>query len=394
MLQRSTMYRFPWTQVDTPGTWIEVTDSCDLSCPGCFRHQLEGHRPLEVIKEEILLCQELTNCERVAIAGGEPLIYPDLTEVVAFIAEQGMKPVLMTNGESLTPEYARDLKKAGLVQFYFHVDSGQQRPGWEDADEKKMNELRDYYADMVANIGDVTCGYNITISRDNLSSVPDIIRWSISRIDSVQSVSLIAIRGLPVSEGKEYRVGDEKIDLSRIRYPVDSAGDMDITSDEMYELISRTNPALIPCAYLNGTTDPSTNKFLVIAPIGCRDELYGVCGARTIELSQVFNHFFRGRYTSLVRAPRPSISIFLASIPDGEVRKAFASYLKALIRNPSKLFARVSLQCINLVQPTELIDNEKNFCDGCINLIPWKGKMVHSCALDEYRIFGGPLIPL
>lgn len=273
--QRSRMYRFPWTHVDTPGTWIEVTDSCDLSCPGCFRHQLEGHRPLEVIKEEILLCQELTNCERIAIAGGEPLIYPDLTEVVAFIAEQGMKPVLMTNGESLSPEYAHDLKNAGLVQFYFHVDSGQQRPGWEGVDEKGMNELREYYADMVVNLGDVTCGYNITISRDNLSFVPDIIRWSVSRIDSVQSVSLIAIRGLPVTEGAEYRVGDEKIDLSRIRYPVDSAGEMDITSDEMYELISTMNLDLTPCAYLNGTADPATNKFLVIAPIGCRGELYG-----------------------------------------------------------------------------------------------------------------------
>ncbi len=109
------MYRFPWTQVYTPGTWIEVTDSCDLSCPGCFRQQLEGHRPLELIKEEVQLCQKLTNCERIAIAGGEPLIYPDLTEVVAFIAEQGMKPVLMTNGESLSPEYARDLKAALLV---------------------------------------------------------------------------------------------------------------------------------------------------------------------------------------------------------------------------------------------------------------------------------------
>jgi hypothetical protein len=390
-LPRKGMYRFPWSQVDNPGTWIEVTDSCDLACPGCFRHRLEGHRSLDVIRDEIRLCQKATNCERIAIAGGEPLLYPQLADVVAFISEQGMKPVLMTNGQRLTRDFALELKKAGLAQFYFHVDSGQQRPGWEGKDESEANELRQYYADMISELRGVMCGYNITITRANLDAVPDIIRWGIANLDKVQSLSLIAIRGLLIAEGTEYRAGDESVDVNRLQCRADSTREYDITSDEMFELVRKTHPDIRPCAFLNGTADPSTNKFLVMVPIGCRGELYGVCGARAVELSQVLHHFFTGRYTSLVRTPRLSKAVFLGSILDRDVRQAFRRFLAATLRHPSRFFGKVHVQCINLVQPTEIMGDEKNFCDGCINLMPWKGTMVHSCVLDEYRMYGAPI---
>jgi hypothetical protein len=348
---------------------------------------------LDVIKEEILLCRKATNCERIAIAGGEPLLYPHLTEVVDFISKQGMKPVLMTNGERLTREYAQELKKAGLAQFYFHVDSGQNRPGWEGKDEAAMNELRQHYANMISDLKGVGCGYNITISRENLDSVPEIVRWALDNIDRVQSLSLIALRGMLVSEGAEFRVEDKFVDIGRIQCRSDSENEYNITSDEMFELIHQKNPGIRPCAFLNGTADSSTNKFLVIIPIGRRKQFYGVCGPRTVELFQVRQHLLTGSYTSLVRTPRPSKIVFLASILDPAVRQAFRNFLKSWARDPFLLFKKISLQCINLVQPTEMMGDEKNFCDGCINLIPWKGKMVHSCVLDEYRIFGAPIKP-
>ena len=48
------LYRFPWSKTDNPGAWIEVTDECDLDCPGCYRHRLEGHRPLDELKQDVL----------------------------------------------------------------------------------------------------------------------------------------------------------------------------------------------------------------------------------------------------------------------------------------------------------------------------------------------------
>lgn len=392
-VERENLYRFPWSKTDNPGAWIEVTDICDLSCPSCFRHHLEGHRSLDVIKEEILTCQRHTNCERIAIAGGEPLIYPEILEVVEFISKQGMKPVLMTNGHSLTSELACEFRKAGLAQFFFHVDSGQQRPGWEGKNEIELNELRQYYADMVWNLRGVLCGYNLTITRKNLDYLPDIVHWSSKNIQKVQNLTLIAVRALLVSNGIEYKAGNESVDVSGLSCSTDNSSEIDITSDEMLEVLQRANPNLLPCAFLNGTVNTDTNKFLVIVPIGCKHELYGVAGAKTVELNQTLHHFCTGRYTSFTKAPRPSKSIFLLSLIDSKVRTALKNLLSASVRNPLRLFQKVHLQCVNLVQPTEIIEGEKNFCDGCLNLIPWKGKMVHSCVLDEYRMFGKPIRP-
>ena len=80
MIPREKLYRFPWSKTDNPGGWIEVTDICDLHCPGCYRHQLEGHRPVEAVKKDIDVLVRLTNCDSIAITGGEPLGYPDLAE--------------------------------------------------------------------------------------------------------------------------------------------------------------------------------------------------------------------------------------------------------------------------------------------------------------------------
>lgn len=392
-VQRKELYRFPWTLTDNPGAWIEVTDSCDLSCPGCFRQKLEGHRLLDVIKEEILISQRLTNCDRISIAGGEPLIYPQILEVVEFITKHGMKPVLMTNGNTLTTEMASELKKAGLAQFFFHVDSGQQRPDWEEKNEIEMNELRQFFADMVWNLKGVQCGYNTTITRSNLDYLPDIVQWGSKNIHKVQNLTLIAVRSLLVSNGIEYEAGNKKVDVSGLSCTTDNSAEIDITSDEMLEILQKVDPNLRPCAFLNGTVDPDTNKFLIIVPIGCRHELYGVAGAKTVELNQMLHHLTTGRYSAFTKAPRPSKSIFLLSFIDSKVRKALKYFLKASVRNPLRLFQKVHLQCVNLVQPTEIIEGEKNFCDGCLNLIPWKGKMVHSCVLDEYRMFEKPIKP-
>ena len=88
MIDREKLYRFPWSKTDNPGGWIEVTDICDFECPGCYRHKVEGHQPLEKIKQDVVDTIKLTNCDYITIAGGEPLGYPDIVEVVNFISSR------------------------------------------------------------------------------------------------------------------------------------------------------------------------------------------------------------------------------------------------------------------------------------------------------------------
>ena len=63
-------------------------------------------------------------------AGGDPLLYPRIVDLVAEIRRRGLKPIINTNGVALTEELLGDLKRAGAFGFTFHVDSRQGRPEW------------------------------------------------------------------------------------------------------------------------------------------------------------------------------------------------------------------------------------------------------------------------
>jgi pyruvate-formate lyase-activating enzyme len=387
--ERGDLFRMPWSKTDNPGAWIEVTDVCNLNCPGCFRkNNLEGHRALENIKEDILFSLKNTNCGRICISGGEPLMHPEILEVVRFIADQKLKPIILSNGELLTPQYARDLKKAGLYQFYFHVDSNQERTGWTGKKESQMNELRQHYADLVHKER-IRCGYNITIRHSNLADVRDIVAWYRSNIAKVSHLSLIAFRGIPRFEGYELYADGNRVNPEVFSNNLNDDNEIDISTMDIYHKLDQTLSNIYPCSYLPGTFKPDTYKMLIINNIGSKTRIYGEMGGRTIEIYQFFHHLLFRKYDATV--PSAGKTIFLLSLFDKRIRRTLKNYLRTIALNPLRLFEGTYVQSLVLQQPFEFIDHEPNLCDGCVNLMPYQGKMINSCRLDEYRLAGAPL---
>jgi hypothetical protein len=393
-INRDKLYRFPWTMTDNPGGWIEVTDECNLNCPGCYRHKIEGHRSLEEIKDEVLLCQALTHCDRIGIAGGEPLLYPHLVEVVEFISKHGMKPMLLTNGERLTWDTARELKKAGLAKFHFHVDSGMKRPGWMGKNEAELNVLRQTYADLVWELGGVQCGYNVTVFPATLCYLPDIVDWCQRNIHKVQHISLVAFRSIPLDGKVEYMVHGQKIDPSMFQHSISDMDEIALTTEDMFRVLENHFSSWTPCAYTNGSAFPETYKFLVALNVGSRSRHYGTLGPKTVEICQVFFHLFRGHYFEFLRNPVAGKKLFVLSMFDRELRKSLARFLKAAIVNPLRLLEKIYVQSVSLQQPNEIIDGQANLCDSCVNRMIYRGKLINSCRLDEYRMFGDTLVPV
>jgi putative heme d1 biosynthesis radical SAM protein NirJ2 len=68
-------------------------------------------------------------------SGGEPLMRPDIIELVVYARELGLRPVFGTNGTLLTVELARKLKEAGAMGMGISLDS---------LDKGKHNEFRRY----------------------------------------------------------------------------------------------------------------------------------------------------------------------------------------------------------------------------------------------------------
>jgi sulfatase maturation enzyme AslB (radical SAM superfamily) len=390
-IDRTQLYRFPWSKTDNPGGWIEVTDTCNISCRGCYRNQLDGHRPVDEIKKDILDTIRLTNCDCITIAGGEPLIYPDLMEIVKFIANQKVKPIIFSNGVTLTPGLLQELKTAGLAKIHLHIDSMQQREGWTGKSEMELNTLRQYYADMIRQTGKIQCGFHVTVYRSNLNEIPRILEWSIQNLNKVQHISFIAFRTIPIDGTLSFYADGMPIPSNQIHKETIDIHEINITTEEMYEVLKQDFPFLHPCAYLNGTAVYESFKFLIMVNFGTKRHLYGNLGKKTMEMVQMFYHLLFKKYSVFLKSPKVGLKLFFLLFFDTQIKNGFLRFLKFLVKNPLSLFDAIYAQSIHLQQPNEVIDGKINLCDDCVNMMVYKGQLINSCRLDEYRVYGEAL---
>ncbi|MEA3375374.1 MAG: radical SAM protein [Chloroflexota bacterium] len=388
-LEKRDLYRFPWSMNDNPIAWLEVTDICNLRCEGCYRQRLTGHKPLEQIEEEIRFFRRWRNPDNVSIAGGEPLLHPQILDIVAFTAENGIKPILLTNGVTLTPQLLRELKQAGLVGFTMHIDSHQGRPGWRDKDEGEHNELRQHYADMVADEGGITLVFNSTVYPSTFPEIPDVVRWGQENIDRVHGLVFITYRTLDTEANVALDSEGRAVDASQLGYTSERFDETFVTSPEVCQIIKDTCPEYDPAGYLGGTRRHDSFKWLAGAVLGSRDGWYGSVGKETMELAQAGHHLLRGTYLAYPSATRVSPLVFLMSPWDGALRKAARSWLRDLWRHPGRLFDGVRLQTIGIIQAPDIQpDGQADMCDSCPDMTVWEGKLINSCRMDEYRMFG------
>jgi MoaA/NifB/PqqE/SkfB family radical SAM enzyme len=390
MLEKSDYYRLPWSMNDNPIAWIEITDICNIHCEGCYRQYMTGHKPLEQLKEEVLFFKKWRNPDNFSIAGGEPLIYPQIIELVAFMKQQGIKPVILTNGLALTPELLHELKLAGLAGFTMHIDSHQNRPGWLNKTEKEHNELRQKYADMVYAEGGLYLVFNSTVYPSTFHEIPDIVRWGQENFEKVQGLVFITYRTMTLDDSVATDKQDQQVDLSKLSYTRDSFNEKFVTGPEVYQIIKDTCPVYEASGYLGGSIRHDSFKWTIGALIGGKNKAYGSVGKQTMELAQAGHHWFTGRYLAYLSTAKIGPKIFLVGPWDKQVREAWKNRAKDILRHPGRLFDGVYMQSIGIIQAPDLLeDGRADMCDSCPDITIYDGKFVNSCRMDEYRQFGG-----
>lgn len=390
MLDKREYYRLPWSMNDNPIAWIEVTDICNIHCEGCYRQYMTGHKSLEQLKEEVRFFMRWRNPDNFSIAGGEPLIHPQIVELVAFIAQQGVKPVILSNGMALTPELLHELKKAGLAGFTMHVDSHQNRPQWQGKSEAEHNRLRQHIADMVAAEGGLYLVFNSTVYPSTYREIPDIVRWGQANIEKVQGLVFITYRTATSSDNIGTDKDDRQVDLTRLSYTRESFDEKFVTAPEVYQIIKDNFPEYEASGYLGGSIRHDSYKWLIGAMVGNRHRMYGSVGKRTMEMAQVGHHFWTGRYLAYLSTAKIGSKIFWLSPWDGVLRQAWKKQARDVLRHPGRLFSGVYTQSIGIIQAPDLQpDGRADMCDSCPDITIYDGKFVNSCRMDEYRLFGG-----
>jgi organic radical activating enzyme len=380
-------YRLPWNLADNSISWLEPTSACNLYCQGCYRkNEKDSHKSLEVIREELNVFKKFRKADGVSIAGGDPLTHPDILEIVKMTNEFGFKPIINTNGKELTPDLLAELKKAGVYGFTFHVDSKQKRPGWKDKNELELNELRYHFAEMLADAGNISCSFNSTVYEDTMKYIPGMLKWAQENINIVQVMVFIIYRAVN-NEAVDFYLGPQKIDMGKLVYNEDVPDRTDIKAEEVWELIKNEYPDFDSCAYLNGSEQPDSFKWLLSGRLGTKKKIYGYVGAKGMEIVQTFHHLLHNRYLaySKPKMTRKGKSLLLLGAFDRKLRKAFWNFFK----NPMNTFKRLHYQSIMIIQPIDVLeDGRQNMCDGCPDITVWNGKLVWSCRMEEQLNFG------
>ncbi len=388
-----TLYRLPWTLSDNAMTWLEPTRQCNITCDACFHdNDPESRKTLTQIEYELKAMLRLRRCDAMLIAGGEPLTHPNILEITRLVKSFHVKPILITNGVGLELDQIHELKRAGMFGFTFHVDAHQSRPGWEGKSEPELNALRQHFAEMIHQVGGLSCAYNITVFPDTLKDVPAIVEWATQNIDKVHILTLIPVRLAHPDDPYDYYIGPKKVDLNETPY-VSQQKYKNLLSLDIYEQIRKVLPNYQFSSYLGGTALPHSPKWLLGSHIGSLKRSYGNLGSKSMEILQTIHHVFKGCYLAYSKPTlnrKAKLTLFFGLF-DKVVRKAAWNYSLAVLGNPLKLFHKLYVQSISVVQPVDILaTGERDSCDGCPNKTFWEDRLVSACQVEEYLYYGRP----
>jgi hypothetical protein len=394
IINHKDLYRLPWTLPDNGISWLEPTAECNLACDGCYReNDKNSHKSFDEVLHELDVFQRLRKSDCISIAGGDPLLYPHIVDLIAEIKARKFKPIINTNGYALSKELLKELHQAGVFGFTFHIDSNQGRPGeWAGKNELELNELRLHYAKMLAVHKNIACSFNSTVYQENIHHVPGMIQWAHKYIDIVHTMVFICFRHVIPKMPYDWYAGGDKVEWDAIMYHSDENRKVDIKSTDLVKIAKSYFPDFKPAAYLNGTEDPAAYKWLLTERIGTKDRIYGYVGAKFLELMMSVYHFARNKYLSYASPQTLKTgrsATFLLWPFDKGLRKITSRYLVSLLKNPFRIFKPLYMQSIMFIQPVDFMqDGGQSMCDGCPDITVYEDRLVWSCRMEELKNYG------
>src|SRR5215213_3770700 len=133
---------------------------CNLACGYCNEYdKVSQPVPLDVMNRRLDKLAEL-GTSIVTISGGEPLLHPELDEIISRIRQHKMIAGLISNGYFFTPERIKRLNDAGLEYLQISIDNvapdSVSKKSLKNLD-KKLQSLAEY-AEFHVNINSVIGG--------------------------------------------------------------------------------------------------------------------------------------------------------------------------------------------------------------------------------------------
>lgn len=189
------------------GATIGAMPRCDFACRGCYLGEEANHVPalgVEAIKAQMRqLRPALGDAGNLQITDGEVTLRPEeeLIDLIRYAQEIRLVPMLMTHGDSFRRRpglLERLMVEGGLREVTVHVDTtmrGRKGAAYKQAaTEAELNSLREEFADMIRTARRTTGrpligATTMTVTRDNLAGVPDVVRCTARNADCFKILS-------------------------------------------------------------------------------------------------------------------------------------------------------------------------------------------------------------
>ena len=120
--------KFPWYKYDELPVerintlQIFITNDCNLKCRGCLARNIMGDDKANISIEEyknVITKAVAKGCQRITLIGGEPLLHPNLRELIQENKKLGIKTTIYTNGYHLNNYIEEDFKDVTIrVSLY------------------------------------------------------------------------------------------------------------------------------------------------------------------------------------------------------------------------------------------------------------------------------------
>jgi hypothetical protein len=245
---------------------------------------------------------------------------------------------------------------------------------------------------MLAEVGDIACSFNATISVKTMHEIPEMVRWAQTHADIVHTMVFILFRSPNLSGDFDFFANGEKIEIDKTYKETPWGGDRYLMAPDVVAKIREADPMYKPAAYLNGTANPNSLKWLLANRIIFNGKIMGYVSPRFMEMVQVFTHLFTGTYLAYARpksVARGKLAAFFGGLVDKQMRRIFFNILKQSGFNPKVFLQTAYLQSFMIIQPVNFEpDGRQDMCDSCPDITVHNGKLVWSCRMEELNNFG------
>jgi len=362
----SGVYKLPWNAHDNPGGWIEVTTYCQLKCPGCYRGLAEKnpsmvHEDLNRIKEQIDKLIAKRNIQTLSIAGGEPLMYPKIKEVVSYAASKRLKTKIFTNGCLLDRKTLEEMKKLRVTEFIVHIDTFQKnRPDMVGF--SNINELRQNICNLFRSVGGVNLGFIMPVSGDNFLDAQDLIDICKKNSDVVNLLVLSTYKN-PLPHNKNSFLSNQ------------------LESPELRHLLGFLTQQFRskPCAYLTKVISKKP-AWVFIAPVFQESFVVGYLDSYLYRKFQERYRKKKGKYFLTVNGNQIHIRSLLPFFFRKSVQKILFNYFFS--GKKKSLRSMIVL----VIDGPSITSDGWDLCDGCPDSMYYNGKLVPSCLLERVKI--------